>query len=297
MTITADEIYKLNKMNATASSVQLGTLIQNAESVVAGDIALAEGKLFVGNGSGVAEATTLTSAQILVGNAASVATPVSVTGDVTISNAGVTAIASDVIVNADVKTDAAIAFSKLAALTSGNILVGSAGNVATSVAMSGDATIVAAGTLTIANSAVTAAKISDTSGAKKLTVATVTAANLVAAGSGVAVLAGVAIPDNAIITRTFYEVTTTFAGNGDDASTIKIGIEDQDDDTVASIAISNGGNPWDAGLHEGIQDGAMANALKLSAARQVAVKWTIGGTDTTLNAGSMMIFVEWVQGG
>lgn len=64
------------------------------------------------------------------------------------------------VTNAKVNAAAAIDFSKLATLTSGNILVGSAGNVATSVTMSGDATIVAAGTLTIANNAVTSAKIS-----------------------------------------------------------------------------------------------------------------------------------------
>jgi hypothetical protein len=45
------------------------------------------------------------------------------------------------IVNADIAAAAAIDFSKLATLASGNILVGSAGGVATSVAMSGEATI------------------------------------------------------------------------------------------------------------------------------------------------------------
>lgn len=65
------------------------------------------------------------------------------------------------VVNADISASAAIAFSKLATLTSGNILVGSAGNVATSVAMSGDATIIADGTLTIANNAVTNAKLAE----------------------------------------------------------------------------------------------------------------------------------------
>lgn len=45
------------------------------------------------------------------------------------------------IVNADINASAAIAFSKFAALTSTNILVGSAGNVATSVAVTGDVTI------------------------------------------------------------------------------------------------------------------------------------------------------------
>jgi hypothetical protein len=91
----------------------------------------------------------LPSAQILVGSAGNVATAVAMTGDVTITNAGVTAIGAGIIVNADINAAAAIDFSKLAALTSGNILVGSAGNVAASVAMSGDITISNAGVTAI----------------------------------------------------------------------------------------------------------------------------------------------------
>lgn len=56
------------------------------------------------------------------------------------------------IVNADISASAAIAYSKLAALTSANILVGSAANVATSVAMTGDVTISNAGVTTLASS-------------------------------------------------------------------------------------------------------------------------------------------------
>ena len=70
------------------------------------------------------------------------------------------AVPANSIVNADINTAAAIAFSKLATLASGNVLVGSAGGVATSVVMSGDATIIASGALTIANNAVTSAKTS-----------------------------------------------------------------------------------------------------------------------------------------
>lgn len=44
-------------------------------------------------------------------------------------------------------------------LVSGNMLVGSAGNVATSVTMSGDATMIASGALTIANAAINSAKL------------------------------------------------------------------------------------------------------------------------------------------
>jgi len=67
--------------------------------------------------------TTLADGKILVGNVSNIATAVTAAGDVTISNAGATAITADVIVNADVKTDAAIAYSKLAALTASRALV------------------------------------------------------------------------------------------------------------------------------------------------------------------------------
>jgi hypothetical protein len=94
-------------------------------------------------------ADTLQSGNIFVGNVSNIATGVPVTGDITMSNTGVTAIAAGVIVNADINAAAAIAFSKLAALTSASILVGSAGNVATAVSLSGDATISNTGVLTL----------------------------------------------------------------------------------------------------------------------------------------------------
>lgn len=66
---------------------------------------------------------TLTSAYILVGNGSNVATGVAVSGDITMSNAGVVGIASGVIVNDDVNASAAIALSKLAATTASRALV------------------------------------------------------------------------------------------------------------------------------------------------------------------------------
>ncbi len=136
---------------------------------------LSNGNIFVGNASNVATGVAvsgilaitnagvtsipLPSAEILVGSGGGVAAPVAMSGDVTLSNTGVATIASGAITDAKVNASAAIAFSKLAALTSGNVLVGSAGNVPTSVAMSGDATIIASGALTIANNAITTAKI------------------------------------------------------------------------------------------------------------------------------------------
>lgn len=55
-----------------------------------------------------------------------------------------------------------IALTKLANLTSGQLIVGNTSNVPTAVALSGDATISNTGALTIANDAVTAAKLADT---------------------------------------------------------------------------------------------------------------------------------------
>ena len=107
---------------------------------------------------------SLTSGNVLVGNSSNVPTSVAVTGDVTISNTGVTSIASGAIVNADVNASAAIAHSKLASMSSGNILVGSSGSVPTSVAVTGDVTISNAGLTTIANDAVTFGKMQNVSG-------------------------------------------------------------------------------------------------------------------------------------
>lgn len=98
---------------------------------------------------------------------------------------------------------------------------------------------------------------------------------------------GVNIPDNAIITRAWVEVLTTLT-SGTDAATVALHAEGADD-IVAAIAISNGGNPWDAGFHEGIQDGAAANMIKMSALR--ALTATVAVEDLT--AGKFNVFVEY----
>ena len=65
-----------------------------------------------------------------------------------------TNIVDDTIVNADIKSDAAIAHSKLANVTDGQILVGNGSNVPTAVAVSGDVTLANTGAVTIATGAV-----------------------------------------------------------------------------------------------------------------------------------------------
>jgi hypothetical protein len=67
------------------------------------------------------------------------------------------------------------------------------------------------------------------------------------------------LPANAIVTRAWYHVETTFASSSD-AATISLGIESVDvAGIVAAIAISDGSNPWDADNHDAIQDGTTAN--------------------------------------
>jgi len=67
---------------------------------------------------------------------------------------------NNAVYDANVNASAAIQFSKLATLNTGQILVGNAG-VPTAADLSGDATIAADGAVTIANDAINAAKLAD----------------------------------------------------------------------------------------------------------------------------------------
>ena len=82
----------------------------------------------------------LSSAQILVGNGSNVATAVAVTGDIGITNAGVTSITAGAIVNADVSNTAAIAGSKITTGTTSAVGVLQLTDSATSTSTSTAAT-------------------------------------------------------------------------------------------------------------------------------------------------------------
>ena len=93
----------------------------------------------------------LTNSQIFIGNASNVATATAVTGDITISNTGVTAIAAGVIENADIASNAAIARTKLASGTADHVLINNATGVMSSEAQlnpsrggTGESTLIAA---------------------------------------------------------------------------------------------------------------------------------------------------------
>ncbi len=118
----------------------------------------------------------LTSAHILVGNGTAVATDVAVSGDITLANDGAVAIATGVIINADVHTTAGITAGKLA-LATGSVMLGASsvgsaldakgdgyimvgnGTTVTSVAVSGDITLSNAGLVAIATGVIVNADV------------------------------------------------------------------------------------------------------------------------------------------
>jgi len=99
--------YTFGKVSGDVTITNNGTATITAGVIVDGDISASAAIAF-------SKLAPLPSANVLVGNVSNVATSVSVTGDVTISNTGVTAIASGVIVDGDISPTAEIAVSKLA---------------------------------------------------------------------------------------------------------------------------------------------------------------------------------------
>lgn len=108
---------------------------------------------------GLGQIVGATAGRLLVANASGVITDVVMFGDATLSPTGALAIGENKIGNGHVKSDAAIALSKLANITAGRMLIGNSSNVPTATAMSGDATLSSTGALTIGSSKVTNGKI------------------------------------------------------------------------------------------------------------------------------------------
>jgi len=84
---------------------------------------------------------------------------------------------------------------------------------------------------------------------------------------------GPTLPLGAVITRAWYRVLTTLTSATADTAAIGIGFTTDDaNGIVASVTIAAGGNAWDAGFHETIQDGDITAAtVALTAARQFDV--------------------------
>ncbi len=145
-------------------------------------------------------------------------------------------ITNDTIVNADINSAAAIDFSKLAALSSGNILVGSVGNVATSVAMSGDVTIDNAGATTIGADKV--ALTTDTTGNY---VASVTNGTGITGGNGGSEGAALtlAVDQSTAFTWTGLQTHTNTITDDGSQSTFNLTLgNDANTDTISAIKVA-----------------------------------------------------------
>jgi hypothetical protein len=79
-----------------------------------------------GGGNYIPIDSTLTNGYLFIGNASNIPTERLISGDISIDSTGVAAIASNVIVNADVNSAANISLSKLASLTVDRVLVSNA---------------------------------------------------------------------------------------------------------------------------------------------------------------------------
>jgi len=102
------------------------------------------------------------------------------------------------IVNADIAAGAAIAYSKLATLSSGNIVLGSAANVATSTAVTGDVTISSTGVTAIASGVIVNADINASAAIVDTKLATIATAGKVSNSATTATNANTA---SAIVAR------------------------------------------------------------------------------------------------
>ena len=207
---------------------------------------LADGKIFAGNGSGVAAAVTPSGDVTMANTGAFTIANTSVERAMIANDAidgtkiddnaidsehyaagsidnehladdavGADELAANAVVNASIASGAAIDHNKLAALADGNILVGNGSNVPTSVSVSGDVSLANTGAVTIANDAVEQAMIADDAvGADQLGSAAVVN-DSVSASAAIAHSKLAAVPDGQVIVGNGSTVPTAVAISGD----------------------------------------------------------------------------------
>ena len=98
---------------------------------------------------------------------------------------------------------------------------------------------------------------------------------------------GVFLPDNAVVVRSWWEVTDAVTSGG--AAQISFSIPTDDVDGISAAAVL--GTQGTAGYHEGIQTGTAANfSTKTAAERELSMEISVA----TLTAGILVLFCEYV---
>ena len=199
------------------------------------DGTIVDGDINASAGISLSKLAAGTAGNIIVYNSSGVPTAVAETGDVTISDTGVTAIASGAIVDADVNASAAIAHSKLANATDGQVLLGTTTTgVVTATTISGDITINGAGVATIAANSV--ALGTDTTGDYVATITGGTGITSSAATTGEGTTHSLSIGQAVGTTD-----NVTFAGVTADAITIGVTAAGEIDTTSGNLTIDSAG--------------------------------------------------------
>jgi sporulation protein YlmC with PRC-barrel domain len=230
--LTAASVLLGNASNVATATALTGDVTINSSGVTAiGSGVIVDADINASAAIAFSKLASLTAGNILLGNASNVATVTAVSGDVTINSSGVTAIGSGVIVDADVNASAAIAFSKLASLTSGNILIGNGSNVATATAVTGDVTISNTGVTAIATGVIVNADINNSAGIEDTKLATITTAGKVS---------GTAITSGNIVTSGNIATTGTLAvGQSSAAANTELDLAGTYAQTVVAVAALN----------------------------------------------------------
>jgi len=103
---------------------------------------------------------------------------------------------------------------------------------------------------------------------------------------------GVVLPDNAVLLGgALIDVVTTCTTAGADAGTMAVSVQGAND-VVAAVAVSDVGNPWDAGTHVTKQDGATPTFPKVDAAAGKEITATIAGQAFT--AGKFHVILPYI---
>jgi hypothetical protein len=268
---------------------------QTGNVLVSGNASIVDGDVNASAAIAYSKLAALTSGNILVGNASNVATSVAMSGDVTISNTGATAIGLGKIEDGNIKTTAAIAFEKLANLTSGNILVGNSSNKAASVAMTGDIAITNAGLTSIQPGVIIDADIDGSAEIAVSKLANGTARQLLqtdAAGTGVEWASNISIPGTLGVTgeTTLKEIKeTVYTGLGTSGSIAL----DPANGTIQTTALT--GNPT---FTDSLQSGQSV-LLVLANGSSYTVTWPTvtwvtanGNIAPTLTSSDMLAFFK-----
>lgn len=193
-------------------------------------------------------------------------------------------LAAGAVENSDVDAAAAIDFSKLAALPSAQILVGSGSNVATAVAVTGDITVSNAGVTAIGAGKITESMIqaSATAGLGLVRVARATYDTAASNGTIGAHALGVTLPAKAVMLGGVIQIVTQFQDSG--SGTVALHCEDAGNIKAATDITGSAAQALIA--TETMPLGAIGSACNITA--------TVAGAEQT--AGKLILMVYYVVG-